>query len=120
MPEDNHFTYENVRIWVREHLVELDDQITNQDILYGYRVASPMAWDSLEELALASVHCCISRTDDLSGETMKISIGGIARSYRPMSGRAGASFWMTTEYGRQAIALKRSNPRIASASLPNE
>ena len=114
---DMEFEYEDVRVWIRRHHVELDMDIEDFEIERSFEIANGMRWPSLSAIGNACIHLILSLTDDLSGETLKVNIGGVARSYRPMSGRPGASFWASTEYGRRAMASVRMNPAIGVATM---
>ena len=114
---DLEFEFDDVREWIRRHHVELDMDIEDYEIERAFEIANDMRWPSMSAMGNAVIHLIVSLTDDLSGETLKVNIGGVARSYRPMSGRPGASFWASSEYGRRAMASVRMNPAIAVATM---
>lgn len=117
---DPTFELDDVRTFIRANFKETDEDMTNKDIEFGYLVANSGKWPNLVALSCAVIHIHKSRHDNQGGETLKVTVGSLSRSYRPMSGRAGSSYWSSTEYGRLAMMLVRNNPVIAAVTSDDE
>ena len=94
----------------REQFPELDEAVTNAEIVRSGKVADEMVKGTAMQYLYAVAHLTQAAEADLTGDTTSIKIGNISRNVKTVSKHAHDVFWSTTHYGRMYLTLVRQSP----------
>lgn len=101
----------------RNQFPELDESVTNTEIIQSGKVADEMIKGTAMQYLYAVAHLTQAAGADLTGDTTSIKIGNVSRNVKTVSKHSQDVFWSTTHYGRMYLTLVRQTPETGIGAI---